>query len=369
MSRGIEKYGYRPVLILHKEAQDSSLLIPEEREQAYFLPLPRARRRQSIGYCIRYFLQNIQSIYKFTRVIRKEQASLVHINEILDLYAAVPARLAGVPCVWHIRADLPGAPWSRWFLPRIVNFLSERVIAPSKSVQKRMFEEQGIPTDKVVVIHTPGPDLERFHPRVEGAAIREELNLEEGCFVVSLVGKLVELKGHKTLLRAAPIILESFPNTYFLLVGAELAGRHKEYAHSVKALPKELGIGDRVIFTGFRSDVPQIMAASDVITHCSTYPDPFPGVVLQAMAVGKPVVAANLGGAPEQIKHGVSGILVEPKNSEALARAICSLLADSTKRVQVGQAAANRVRSKFASEQFFLQLANLYGELISTQSP
>ena len=106
------------------------------------------------------------------------------------------------------------------------------------------------------------------------------------------------------------------------------------------------------------------MAAADVITHCATHPDPFPGVVLQGMALGKAVIASDLGGAREQIEDGVSGALVPPGDPSALAEVICSLLKDPDERASLGQAAARRVTSDFTSESFYRQLSHVYRRLI-----
>ena len=216
------------------------------------------------------------------------------------------------------------------------------------------------------MIHDPGPDPSKFHPGVDGISVRKEFGLDQDTFLVTLVAKLADRKGHETLIRAIPQVLAAFPDTYFMIVGGGLDGdHHREYARGLKSLPRELGVGEKVIFTGFRSDIPQIMAASDIITHCSTYPDPFPGVVLQGMALGKPVIASNLGGPREQIKDQVSGLLVEPGNPTALAEAICSLLEDEEKRASLGKAAASRAKSTFTSDLYFQKLSNLYERLIS----
>ena len=105
------------------------------------------------------------------------------------------------------------------------------------------------------------------------------------------------------------------------------------------------------------------MAASDVVTHCSTYPDPFPGVVLQAMAVGKAVVASDVGGPREQIEDGMSGLLIPPDDPDMLADAICSLLGDPARRAALGEAAALRVASAFSTDSFYRQLAHLYQQV------
>jgi glycosyltransferase involved in cell wall biosynthesis len=297
------------------------------------------------------------------RLIQREQVAIVHVNEILDVYAGVAARVAGVPCVWHVRADLATVPRLRKALSKVVLELADKVVVVSRSVQRRVFQRRE--REKVFVMNDPGPDPSRFHTGITGSAIREELGIAREELVVGLIGKLVEVKGHAALLRAAPHVLRRFPHTCFLIVGGAVEGeRNAEYASMLRGLPEELGIDGRVVFTGFRSDVPQIMAACDVITHCSIYPDPFPGVVLQGMALGKPVVASNLGGAKEQIQEGVSGLLVDPRDPWSLASAITSLLSSPGTRDALGKTAAEQVRTRFTPEIFLDNLTGLYRDLL-----
>lgn len=364
MNRGIEKWGYESALVLPEGNGPHDLLTAEEHRRVYTLPLPRPKLRQPMGYYFNYFRHNARSTGKFVGIIRQEQASVVHINEILDLYAAVAARMAGVPCVCHVRAHFPSG--VGLLFHRMAVLLSNAIVTVSGSVYERMFREKGIDTRKVSTIHNPGPDFAEFHPGVHGASVRREFSLDGGTFLVVLVAKLHEGKGHEILVRAVPQVLASFPNTHFMIVGGELAGpHHREYATKLKALPRELGVQEKVIFTGYRADIPQIMATSDIVTHCSIYPDPFPGVVLQGMAVGKPVIASDIGGPKEQIENHISGLLVEPGNPTALAGAICSLLGDEEERARLGEAAARRVRSTFTPELFFRKLSDLYDGLIS----
>ena len=117
-------------------------------------------------------------------------------------------------------------------------------------------------------------------------------------------------------------------------------------------------------FLGYRRDVPAIMAAADVVTHCSTYPDPFPEVVLQGMAMGKAVVASDLGGPREQIEDHVSGVLVPPDDPSALADAISALLQAPERRASLGGEAALRVPSLFGAESFYRRLSEIYRRLI-----
>jgi len=366
MSREVKKLGYRSVLALPKDDNLSDLLHCKELERVYTLRVPRPKLNQSLRYYLNYFRLNSQSVFQYVDIIRKEQVSLVHINEVLDLSAAIAAKLTRVPCVVHVRAFLPFHWIVQQGFPRIAALLANAVITVSGSVYNNLFVEQGISTGKISIIHNPGPDPSVYHPDVIGESIRGEFGLGKDTFLVPLVGALHEWKGHEILIRAAPQVLTSFPNTRFMMVGGEMAGvHHAEHAIRLKALPGELGIQDKVIFAGYRPDIPQIMAASDVVPFCSIIPDPFPGVVLQGMAVGKPVVASSLGGPIEQIEDGISGLLVEPENPSALADAICHLLQNETERKRLGENAAKRVQSAFSSEIFFKKITNLYDDLIA----
>jgi len=366
MSTEIEKMNYQPVLVLNQDANDTSLLADHRHISFHFTQLPRPKRGQSASYYLRYCAQNIQSIAKLAEIIRRERVDLVHVDGIFDLYGVIAARIARVPCVWHIRSELLPGFVLRSLLPRATLLLSDAIVVVSDSVRQHMFQQQGIYSDKIVVIHDPGPDFAAFHPNIDTAATRGEFGIDRQAFLVIQVAKLSQRKGHATLVRAAPRVLEQFPQTHFMIVGGELEGaHHRSYANHLKALPQELGVQDRVLFAGYRPDIPQIMAAADIVVQGSTYPDPFPGVVLQGMAVGRPVIASNLGGPREQIEDQVSGLLIAPGDPAALAEAICRLLGDEQQRLALGRAAAQRVRSMFTAERFFQRLSDLYESLTS----
>lgn len=365
MSREVRKRGFESVLALPRGNNQFKLLLEDELETTYTLRLPRPRLHQPLSYYLKYFFYNAQSVLTYVDIIRKESIALVHINEVLDLAAAVAARIARVPCVCHVRAVLPFPSIVRQGFPRLAVFLANAVISVSCSVYYDLFVQQGIKTNKVVVIHNPAPDPTLFNPDICGESIRTEFGIAQDTFLVTLVGKFEEWKGHDVFVRAIPQVLALFPNTRFMIVGGELDGPlHAKYAGRLKSLPRELGVGGKVIFTGYRSDIPQIMAASDVVPFCSTDLDPFPGVVLQAMAVGRPIIASNIGGPREQIEDGISGLFVEPDNPTALAEKICYLLQNENERKRLGDAAAKRVTSVFNADVFLDSLSNLYKKLL-----
>jgi glycosyltransferase involved in cell wall biosynthesis len=365
MSKHMGEWGFRSVLVL-SDASPRSLLEGSVSSSAiHFMSLPRPRMGRSVREYAGDAIQTARSIIRLSRLIRRQRVAVVHVNEIVDVYGALAARMSGVPCVWHLRADLSSAPpLVRAWLPRIALALATRVVAVSVSASEQTFRDLPARNEKVSVIHNPGPDPSVFHADVDGSSVRRELGLADDALLVILVAKLSERKGHEEFIRAAPKVLASFPDTRFLIVGGELEGmHHRRYAHSLRLLPAELGVEDAVVFAGYRADVPQIMAAADIVTHCSTYPDPFPGVVLQAMAMGRAVIASDLGGPREQIEDGTSGVLIPPGDPSALADAICSLLADPDRRAALGEAAALRVASTFTADSFYRQLAHLYRQV------
>lgn len=364
MSNGVQEKGIRSLLITPIEERDATEKLISETQEVCFLQLPQIKRSKSAIYYLYYAKHTFFAIKHLLQIIRKEKVDIIHVNEVLDFYAAVAAKLAGIPCIWHVRANFRANSLLNRLVPRIVNYLATRIVVVSNSVQEHMFVSQGLNSEKIRVLYNPGPSPNEFHPSVDGKKIREEFNLVEKQPLIVLVAKLIKEKGHETFICSVPEVVAHFPDAKFMIVGGELSGdRHQIYARKLRELPGELGVEKSVMFTGFRSDVAQIMAAADIVVHCSTFPDPFPGVVLQGMASGKAVISTNLGGTKEQIEDNVSGILIKSEDPRLLAQTIKKLLANEERRHSLGEAAVCKIQKQFTSEQFFSQLVEIYEEL------
>lgn len=364
MVNAISDYGISPILLLPNDSSTVKDVGGGIHVEEAPIPLPNASR--SLPFLAKDLMDFARSINSMVALINEKDIELIHLNEIFDVYGAMAAKVAGVPCVWHVRANLE--PWwlARLALPRIALKLADAVIVVSESVKIHEFRSQGINTSKIHIVHDPRPDQERFSPNCDGRSVRKEIGIADDGFLITLVAKLSRRKGHAVLIRAIPEILNNFPQSKFLLVGGEIDGKHhREYAEEIKALPSKIGVGDNVVFAGFRDDIPQIMAASEVIIHCSTYPDPFPGIVLQGMAMGKPVIASKMGGPLEQIEDGESGILVDPGDESALAAAICQLLSNEQQRIRIGQCGLRRLRIFPNTYEYAERLLDIYQEVLS----
>jgi glycosyltransferase involved in cell wall biosynthesis len=202
-------------------------------------------------------------------------------------------------------------------------------------------------------IHTVlnGIDLTRWDPQnVDGSRIRQEFSIPSDAPLLASVSRLFGQKGQRELLGAFARVRSDVPAAWLLIVGADAVEVHGgSFTTELKALAKELGVSDRVVFTGERSDIPQIMAACDVFTLPS-FEEPFGLVFLEAMALRKPVVSLDNGGTPEVVEHGKSGLLAPSGDIPALADAIVTLLRDPDLRARMGEYGRERVLGYFSAQ-------------------
>jgi glycosyltransferase involved in cell wall biosynthesis len=219
----------------------------------------------------------------------------------------------------------------------------------------------------------PRVDSRLFHwgtpiravPDMERAAARAELAVAPDEALVGVFGRLQRWKGQDVFVAAAAEILRARPATRFVVVGGSVFGLEPEFFDSLKQAAAALGVGDRMRFTGFRNDVPRLMAACDVVCHSSRVPEPFGLVVLEAMVLGRPVVATAGGGPSEIIASPELGVLVPPEDPGAMARAVIGLLDDPARRHAMGARAAAHVAAHFSIETMASSLLQHLDDLLS----
>jgi glycosyltransferase involved in cell wall biosynthesis len=227
----------------------------------------------------------------------------------------------------------------------------DRLIAVSRAVVAKI-EHEGRDGAPVSLIHN-GVDLERYDHTGPCCTLHEEYGMAPGSPIVGVVARLEPEKGHPTLLAAWPSVLAAVPNAYLLIVGE--GGRREE----LEAEVARLGIAHRVVFTGRRDDMPAVTAALDVAVLPS-YREAQGLTVLEAMALSRPVVASNVGGIPEMIEDGVTGILVPPRDPDALAAAIVRLLVDHPYADTIAKAGHDLVHRRFCIQIMVRETEDLY---------
>ena len=229
----------------------------------------------------------------------------------------------------------------------------DRLIAVSRAIEHKLVDEQRT-TAPVTMVYN-GVDLERYDNQEACCTLPEEYGMEPGSQIVGVVARLEPEKGHPTLLEAWPAVLRAVPDVYLLIVGE---GTRRD---ALEAQARELRIAHRVIFTGRRDDVPAVTAALDVAVLPS-YREAQGMVILEAMALSRPVVASNVGGIPEMIEDGVTGLLVPPRDADALSRAIVRLLKNHSLADTLGRAGHDMVHDRFCIELMVGAIESIYDE-------
>ena len=229
----------------------------------------------------------------------------------------------------------------------------DELIAVSQMVERKLVDE-GRTTAPVRRIYN-GVDLSRYEQQEACCTLPEEYGMEPGSQLVGIVARLEPEKGHPTLLEAWPRVLRAVPDAYLLIVGE---GSRRE---ALEAQARELRIAHRVVFTGRRDDVPAVTAALDVAVLPS-YREAQGLSVLEAMALSRPVVASNVGGIPEMIEDGVTGLLVPPHDAETLAGAITRLLRDHPYADTLARAGHDLVHDRFCIELMVEAIQTIYDE-------
>jgi len=296
---------------------------------------------------------------RFHRLLRHQRVDVLHSHLIhANLIAPFSGRLAGVPVVITTRHNVHIGPvWREW-----LNWCAKNgrdvAIAISEEVRATEVERSGAPPSSVVVIPN-GISVDRFAAPDQAAVtkLRRTWGVGADGFVIGTLARFHEQKGHRYLLDAQRIMLDRAPHTKLLLVGEGVL------FESVRERASHLGIADSVILPGVRHEVPEILALLDLFVLPSLW-EGLPISILEAMAAGKPVVATRVGGVPEVVVDGETGLLVPPRDPEALAGAIARLLRDPQLRHRMGQAGQERVREHFSVEQMVRRTETLYEELL-----
>jgi glycosyltransferase involved in cell wall biosynthesis len=283
-------------------------------------------------------------------LIRKLSIDIVYTNTVACIDGALAARAAGLPHVWHLRERIAGnrdlkSALPAWLTDRIVATLSSRMITNSDSLKTHY--ARVAPPEKISVVHN-GIDLEAFSPGPpRRPGLREELSIPPATRLVVMIASVTPRKGHLLFAEAAVLMKRATRNVAFLAVG----GGHHEYVSAIKARVEQLGINDCFHFLDWRSDIPDVLRASDVLIVASDQ-EPFGRTVVEAMATGLPVVATRCGGPEEIIVDRETGFLVPLHDPRAMADAAGAVVGNPALARTMGQAGRRRAQACFSLEAY-----------------
>jgi glycosyltransferase involved in cell wall biosynthesis len=312
---------------------------------------------------VRLILGVWPTVNKIQQIIKGREVKLIHSNSIrTHIYASLLGRLNRIPVIWHQRNLITNEIIDP---DRLFSFLPDKIICNSNAVAKR-FLKRGRLSDKVQVVFN-GVDTEKFNPAINADTLKEELGIAREEIVVGITSRFNLSKGHEAFFRAAKSILCDLPgvkkNLKFLVVGGAVFAEDQSREAYLRGRVEALGIKDKVVFTGFRQDMPEVYASMNIFVIVS-FAEACGRVVLEAMASGKPIVATNSGGNPEMIQDGVNGFLVEPGNPGALAERIAVLVNNSMLAKQMGEAGRKMAQENFRIEKNVEHTEKIYLQLI-----
>ena len=320
------------------------------------------RRRRLARLVIRFvalldiFAVKFPYAWRLYRYAKERRIALIHQNNGFDLGALILSKLLHVPLVAYQRGDEWNSATVRWLAPYV-----RRYIANSEATQKNLLS-LGLPATQISVVYPP-LDLMTFDPRRASSVERKTFGLDDSNPCFGILGMLVGWKGHPVFLRAAKRVIDRMPDARAFIIGGPLKGG-EDYLQELRALAEELGIESQVIFTGFRSDVANLLPLLDVVVHTSVQPEPFGRVIVEAMAMKRPVVASGAGGPLEIIEDGRTGFLVPPGDDVILADRIVKLLEDTELARRIGEAGYVDVIERFSPQKHARSVAEIYEQLL-----
>lgn len=302
-------------------------------------------------------LFRLRALATLRSLIRRERIELVHTHTLAAANALgrIGARFSGARVVSHLHIEnhfrAATAPVLRT-LDNVTARLCSALVAVSEDT-RLAYERQGYPR-RIEVVYN-GVDGEFAGA---GDRVREEFGVPNGAPLVGEIGRLCDVKGQRELIAA----LADVPDVRAMLVGADLE-QDGAFQVELERRAADLGVRDRVVFAGRRDDVPDVLAALDVVVLPSLT-EGLPLVVLEAMAARRPVVATSVGGTPELVVDGETGLLVPPRDAGALADALRRLTGDRALRERMGEAGYRRVRERFSADATTGRILEIYEEAL-----
>lgn len=311
-----------------------------------YVPLPPWRK-------VFAYPRRARAIRQLRDVITEVRPALIHVNDIWWVPQALRARSGlGTPIIAHVRQEIEPPKVRRYELDQ-----ADAVLPMSRHIQQSL--EIGGVSDKRLWTLYSALDMTRVSPQKDGRG-RGRFDVPDNVPLIGTVANLFPRKGYEVMVKALPIVLASFPTLQYVIIGQGNSG----YERTLRSLVRELGLEKAVHFVGFQKEVYSCLAAMDIYVHPALM-EGFGIAVLEAMAMGKPVVASRVGGIPEVVQDGVTGILVPPGDPGPLALAVVRLLKDPHRRESMGRAGKERFEMHFTVDRIMKTLEDVHAELLS----
>lgn len=360
---GLDRTRYAPLVVFSSptilapqfEAAGAQTLVQPLKPPVQFAgPIGRL-----IAKCANFILGFVLEPIRLARLLRQQHVSLVHLNNsiIRNHPWMLAALLARVPCITHERGINERVSHRVRVLARSLR----AVICISAAVRDNLIAI-GLGQLRLVTVHN-GLEPASMCARRSAAQVRAELGLATGQRLIGVIGNVKPWKGQEVVVRAMGLLRDKYPDLACVFVG-DTSNAERDYLGRIDALVTELGLTGRIKTTGYRGDIADFVAALDIQVHASIAPEPFGRVLLEAMALSKPLVASGGGAVPEIVVDGETGLIFEPGAPEDLARCLRILLDDPELGQAMGRAGYARLQERFNIAANVRETQNLYRDLL-----
>lgn len=363
ISRYLDQKRFRSVVIIPKADGEFAALLRTIGATVFEVDnLVRPRRTLRVGATANWITRILPNILRVRSILSAERADVMHAYGMSQITG--PLACLGLPTkvVWHINDDSVPSFIGRRFV-RVMRVLSDRVTVSSRALAAKYFSRRAVANLGHNDVLYSTVDVLHFKPTLSRTECRRQLGIRPEEPVIGMIGNVAPAKGQREFIRAAALLKRRISTgVRFLMAGRALELR-ADYAEEVKSLIESHDLTGQLIQLGYRNDIPDLLNAIDILVVPSIW-EPLGVIVMEAMAIGTPIVASNSGGVPEMIRNGQEGVLVPPMCPEAIADAVEMLLQKPEIALTLAKNGHARLRSTFAPEIAAETYERLYAELV-----
>jgi glycosyltransferase involved in cell wall biosynthesis len=363
--RTMDRSRYEPLVLFYQNNQYVEMMRAVGAEVIVYEDSRKAERElRRNGTRLAKMVENCATIGRRVRFLKSHRIDMVHVNNSPRACNDdwLPAtRILGIPCIANVMGDARG-PDRGWLQGKLFRSF-DHYLTISSYITDAM-RAVGIADDRMDLAYL-GVDLESFRARVirERADVRRELAVPDDAVLAVMVGNIREWKGQHVVLAAIEQLAAAAQQTlHVAFVGSTTAG-DESYLASLRATVERLGLARQIRFLGGRTDVPDLLNAADIALHASVRPEPFGLVVVEAMALGKAVIAANRGG-PAEVLDAEAGVTFDPQLPAQLAASLAGLIEDPARRARLGAGALLRAE-QFTVRQYVAGVQKVYERVLA----
>ena len=336
----IDRSQYRPSICCYDSLGSLSQGLSEKGIGVHLL-----KRRPGIDYLYPF---------KLARYLRKSKIDILHLHNPTALfYGTLAGKIAGIPCIIYTEHGRDFSSSSKVKIAnRILCRMVDKIVVVAECGKRYLVEHEGVNEKKIIKIYN-GIDSKKFGIRQEVTLIRRELGITDDQPIIGIVARLDPIKNHACIIRAMKIIVTSLPGAVLLIIGDGALRTELE------SLTANLGLQNHIKFLGARSNIGELLSVLDVFV-LSSFSEGLSLTLIEACAAAKPIVATNVGGNAEIVKHECNGLLVPSDQPEVMARAILEILTDEAKASQMGEKGRKKFEEEFMLDVMLKNYEDMY---------